>query len=296
MGTALFFRWHPLQGLAAGLLLCIVCMVAAFLLFQIDRILPVASVHLALAVSYLGTLSLRLMGEERERIRLRQMFGKYVSNEVVEKLLTLRHKPDLGGESLRVTVLFSDIRNFTTISERLNAHDVVEMLNAYLGRTCETILEQGGTVDKFVGDSVMAVFGSPVPYGDHARRALRTALAMSETAREFRSWVHQRFAGEDLPEFSIGVGLHTGEAVIGNIGSPRRMEFTAIGDTVNIASRLEGVTKELGWAIVASQAVLDAAGPGVLTGKRGRIPIKGREEEVEVIEVIGLDPEEGEET
>jgi class 3 adenylate cyclase len=293
IGTAIFFRLHPLRGLGMGFLLSLTCALLAFLFFYINWILPVASINLALGVSYLGTLSLRLTGEERERVRLRQMFGRYVSDEVVEKLLAIGHKPNLGGESLQVTILFSDIRNFTTISEKLDAQEVVQMLNAYLSRVYEPILKQGGTVDKFVGDAVMAVFGSPVPYEDHALRALHAALGMMETAREFRFWVHEHFAGADLPEFAIGIGLHTGEAVIGSIGSPKRMEFTAIGDTVNLASRIEGLTKELGWSIVASSATIDAVGPSVITGRREKVTVKGREEYVEVFEVIGRKTEKG---
>jgi adenylate cyclase len=167
------------------------------------------------------------------------------------------------------------------------------MLNAYLSRVYEPILKQGGTVDKFVGDAVMAVFGSPVPYEDHALRALHAALGMMETAREFRFWVHEHFAGADLPEFAIGIGLHTGEAVIGSIGSPKRMEFTAIGDTVNLASRIEGLTKELGWSIVASSATIDAVGPSVITDRREKVTVKGREEYVEVFEVLGMKTEKG---
>jgi adenylate cyclase len=293
IGTAVFFRWHPLQGLGMGLLLGLICMLLAFLLFRINWILPVTSIHLSLMISYLGTLGLRLTGEERERTRLRQMFGKYVSDEVVEKLLTKGHRPQLEGESLSVTILFTDIRNFTTISEKLNPREVVEMLNAFFGRVCEPILQEGGTVDKFIGDSIMAVFGSPVPYQDHARRALRAALAMKEEVGEFRSWMHQHFAETDIPEFAIGIGIHTGEAVIGSIGSPKRMEFTAIGDAVNLASRLESLTKELGWVIIASSLTIDAAGPGVVTGRREKVLVKGREGYVEIIEVIGLEPERG---
>jgi adenylate cyclase len=294
IGIALFFRLKPWWGLGAGLLLILVCTVLAFLFFQINWILPVASVYFGMGVGYLGTLGFRLTGEERERVRLRQMFGRYVSDEVVEKLLAIGHRPDQQGESLQVTVLFSDIRNFTTISEKLTPHDVVEMLNAYFSRICEPILEQGGTVDKFIGDAIMAVFGSPVPYEDHAQRALRSALAMAEIARQFRFWMNERFARMDLPEFEIGIGLHTGEAVIGSIGSPKRMEFTAIGDTVNTASRLEGLTKELGWTIVASSDTIHAASSTASTGKREKISVRGREGHIEVFEVIGLKPEKGE--
>jgi adenylate cyclase len=291
IGTVLFFRWHPLQGLGIGLLLGLVCTLIAFLLFRINWVLPVTPMYLALTISYLGTLGFRLTGEEKERTRLRQMFGKYVSDEVVEKLLAIGHRPDLEGESLPVTILFSDIRNFTTISEKLNAREVVEMLNAFFSRVCEPILQEGGTVDKFIGDSIMAVFGSPVPYKDHAQRALRAALAIKEAAYEFRSWMRRRFADMDLPEFAIGIGLHTGEAVIGNIGSPKRMEFTAIGDTVNLASRLESLTKELEWTIAASSATINSGGPGVVTGRHEKVLVKGREKYVEVLEVIDLKAE-----
>jgi adenylate cyclase len=294
IGTILFFKLSPWGGLGIGLLFGLACAFLAFLLFGISWILPVTNVHLALVLAYLGTLGFRLTGEERERERLRKIFGRYVSDEVVEKLLSTGRRPDLGGEALQVTVLFSDIRNFTRISERSSAHEVVEMLNHYLNRACEPILEQGGTVDKFIGDAVMALFGSPVVYADHARRALAAAMQMVETARTFRNWMHQRFPNKNLPEFDIGIGLHTGEAVIGNIGSPKRLEFTAIGDTVNIASRLEGLAKEFGWTIVASAETIAAAGPGVETGQRQRVTVKGRDEAVEVFEVVGLTPENGE--
>ncbi len=293
VGIALFLRLNPWWGLGAGLLLISVCTLLAFLFFQINWILPVASVYFGMSVGYLGALGFRLTGEERQRIRLRQMFGRYVSDEVVEKLLAIGHRPDQRGESLQVTVLFSDIRNFTTISEKLTPHDVVGMLNAYFSRICEPILEQGGTVDKFIGDAIMAVFGSPVPYEDHAQRALRAALAMAEIAREFRIWMNEHSAHVDLPQFEIGIGLHTGEAVIGSIGSPKRMEFTAIGDTVNTASRLEGLTKELGWTIVASSDTINAANSTASTGKREKVSVKGREGHIEVFEVIGLKPEKG---
>ena len=291
VGGVLFFWLAPVPGLLAGLLLGAAAAALGLLLFRYDLILPVAAVQLGLAVGYLGTLGVRLTGEERERARLRQIFGRYVSDAVVEKLLSSGSQPDLGGESCLVTVLFADIRNFTALSESLSAHEVVEMLNEYFSRVCEPIQEEGGTVDKFIGDAVMAVFGSPVSYVDHARRALSAALAMAAVARGFRDWMDRRFPGRGLPEFGIGIGLHTGEAVVGNIGSPKRLEFTSIGDTVNLASRLEGLTKELGWSIVASQGTIAAAGAAVATGRRQVLRVKGRREPVEVVEVLGLEPQ-----
>jgi adenylate cyclase len=292
LATMIFFRMSPLMGLVAGLSVGLAGEALAYLLFCWDWLLPVAGLQLGVILTYLGTLGVRLTGEERERARLRQLFGRYVTDEVVEKLLLAGKHPDLGGEAFQVTVLFADIRNFTTISEHLRPHEVVEMLNTYFTGVCEPILEQGGMVDKFIGDAVMAVFGAPAAHPDHARRAIKSALAMAGKAAEFQSWMAQRFAGRGLPTFAIGIGLNTGEAVVGNIGSPKRLEFTSIGDTVNTASRLEGLTKELGWTIVASSETIKAAGPGVVTGRREKLQVKGRQEAIEVIELLGLDSEE----
>ena len=289
IAALLYLRLHPAGGLLVALMLSLLCLAPAWFLFLDDWLLPVGRMQMALGIGFLTTLGLRLTGEERERARLKKMFGRYVSDDVV-KVLTEGERPDLAGESVQVTVLFSDIRNFTTISEKLNAHEVVEMLNAYFSRTTEPILAEGGMVNKFIGDAVMAIFGSPVRHPDHARRALRAALQMKKEAEDFKQWMRERFPDRGLPEFGIGIGVHSGEAVIGDIGSVKRTEFTAIGDTVNAASRLEGVTKEMQCVLVASKACVDAAGEGVITGKEETIKVKGKDEAIEVFEILGLDP------
>jgi adenylate cyclase len=289
LATWSFMRLSVGRGAALAIGACLAVALPSYLLLQHDWIVPVAGPQAGLLAAFLLTLGLRLTGEERERARIREMFGKYVSDEVVDKLLGEEHRPDLGGEALTVTVLFSDIRGFTSLSEKLSAHEVVEMLNAYFTRVCGAILAQGGTVDKYIGDAVMAVFGSPVRHPDHARRAVRAALGMAREADGFRQWMRERFPERGLAEFGVGVGLHTGEAVIGDIGTPRRKEFTAIGDTVNAASRLEGVTKEMGCVIVASESTVRAAGPGVRTGKFEHIKVKGKAEALPFYEVVGLD-------
>jgi len=290
-GTFAFLRLGPGRGALLGLAFAAGLAVLAGLTFRFDWLLPVAAPQTALAAAYLMTLGLRLTGEERARVRMRSLFERYVSDQVVEKLLAEERRPDLGGETLTVTVLFSDIRNFTTIAEKLSAHEVVEMLNAYFTRVCEPILAQGGSVDKFIGDAVMALFGAPAAHPDHARRAVRAALAMAAEAAAFRNWMHDRFPDRGLPEFAIGVGLHTGEAVIGDIGTPKRSDFTAIGDTVNAASRLESATKQLACVIAASDATLRAAGGGIRTGKMETLQVKGRAEPIRVFEVMALDPD-----
>lgn len=162
------------------------------------------------------------------------------------------------------------------------------MLNTYFERACKPLLAEGGSIDKFIGDAIMVEFGSPLPLADHALRAVRAALALRAVADEFSGWMTMRFPDRNLPRFAVGIGLHSGEAVIGNIGSPTRMEFTAIGDTVNLASRLEGMTKEIGCVILASEATIDDAGKSVLCGRSEIIKVKGRDEAVRVFEVLEL--------
>jgi adenylate cyclase len=218
---------------------------------------------------------------------MRQAIGPYVSQTVVDQVIESGHLPNLGGETFQVAILFSDIRDFTTISEALSAEEVVEMLNQYFSRICDPILEQGGMIDKFIGDAVMAVFGAPAAHPDFALRAINAALEMKKIALDFQSWMGQRFPDRALPSFRAGIGLHTGLAVIGNIGSPQRMGYTAIGDTVNIASRLEGMSKILGWTIVASRDIITRAGTGVITGDSSTISVKGRCGQIDVAEVVG---------
>jgi adenylate cyclase len=284
----LFLRFSVGGGAALMPLLLLAVVAPAWFAFQVDLVLPVAELQAGLASAFLITLGLRLTGEERERSRMRQIFGRYVADDVVNVLLAEDRKPDLAGEVKTVTVLFSDIRGFTTFSEKLSAREVVEMLNAYFTRVCEPILQQGGTVDKFIGDAVMAVFGSTVPYPDHARRAVRAALGMQREAEAFKQWMRERFPDRGLGEFAIGIGLNTGEAVIGDMGTPKRREFTAIGDTVNAASRLEGITKEMQCVIAAAESTVQAAG-GVRTGKLDTRQVKGRAEPIRIYEVLGIE-------
>ena len=282
----IFQRLHPMKGLAFGMMLSLLVLLAAYTLFQRDVLLAVGPFHLALAAAYLTTLALRLTGEERERAHLKSMFGQYVSDVVVDKLISEGQRPNLSGEKLEVSVLFSDIRNFTTISEKLDAEEVVEMLNAYFGLTCEPILEHGGMVNKFIGDAVMAIFGSPVHYADHAKRALLAAQGMASEAEKFKLWMEQRFPDRGLPPFGIGIGVHSGMAVMGDIGSIKRREFTAIGDTVNAASRLEGETKEMKCVILASEASIKAAGDSIRTGRNKEVLVKGKAIPLQVFEVL----------
>lgn len=285
----LYRNLSPWSGLGVLAAAGAVALLTAWWLFQGFRLFPAAHLQLGLLAAYTLSYGGRLTREEREKRFIRSVFRRYVADHVVDTLLASGKMPDLGGEKTTVTVLFSDIRNFTTTSERLGAHEVVEFLNRYFERICAIILEEGGTIDKFIGDAVMVQFGAPVPYPDHAARALRASLAMRAAAAEFKSWMSERFADRNLPAFKIGIGMHTGEAIVGNVGSSQRMEYTVIGDTVNLASRLESASKTLGCVIVASGETLKVAGIAVRTGLHDVIQVKGRETPVEIFEVIDLE-------
>jgi adenylate cyclase len=284
----LFLRFSVGGGAALMPLLLLAVVPPAYFAFQVDRVLPVAELQSGLVTAFLLTFVLRLTGEERERLRQRQLFGRYVADDVVKVLLAEDGQVDLAGEMKEVTVLFSDIRGFTTLSEKLTPHEVVEMLNAYFTRVAEPILAQGGSLDKYIGDAVMAVFGSTVSYPDHARRGLKAALGMKKEAEAFREWMAKRFPDRGLAEFGIGVGLYTGAALVGNIGAPKRLEFATIGDTVNAASRLESVTKEMKVIIAAAETTVKAAGEGVRVGKVETKTVKGRGEPIRIYEILDL--------
>ncbi|MDD5248012.1 MAG: adenylate/guanylate cyclase domain-containing protein [Rhodocyclaceae bacterium] len=281
-------RLSPARAVALVVVAMLASAAAAYLLFAHDILFPIAHLHLGMAIVLAGLALLRLTREERERARIGTLFGRYVSAQVVAGLLAAPELPELGGQAQRITVLFADIRNFTAISEKLSAREVVEMLNAYFERACAVLLAEGASIDKFIGDAVMAEFGTPLPQPDHALRALRAAVALRDVAEQFRAWMTARFPGRGLPEFAVGIGVHSGEAVVGNIGSSMRMEYTAIGDTVNLASRLEGRTKDTGCVILASAATVAAAGAAAITGARFELTVKGRVQAVDAFEIVGV--------
>lgn len=288
IGGALWMRFPVGRGAAILLALLVASAALAWMLHRQGMALPLANLQLAVLALFLGLYGLRFSFGERERGRVRALFSRYVSSAVVDALLAQPEMPRLGGQASEITVLFSDIRNFTTLSERLRPEEVVEILNRWFEAACTVLREEGGSIDKFVGDAVMAEFGMPLAQPDHARRAVRAALRLAALAAELKAWMSRRFADRDLPEFAIGIGLHSGMAVVGNIGSSQRMEYTAIGDTVNLASRLEGVTKTLGCVVAASRATVERVGDGLETGRSEILKVKGRDEAVEVFEILGL--------
>lgn len=286
--VGIMLRTSPWTGVAVAVTGSLMALAIGYGAFQQFVLFPAAHLQLGLVSAFLLVLGLRLTREERDKARIRNMFEGYVSDDVVEMLLASGQKLEVGGQSMHITVLFSDIRSFTTITEQLTATETVEFLNVYFERVINVIKAEGGRIDKFIGDAVMAEFGVPYPFEDHALRALRAAAGMRAVAEDFKGWMRNRFPDKKLPEFGVGIGIHSGNAVVGNLGSAKRMEYTAIGDTVNVASRLEGETKTLSCVIVASAETVRLAGDKVVTGRHDELKVKGRVEPVEVYEIVEI--------
>ncbi|HEY6463059.1 MAG TPA: adenylate/guanylate cyclase domain-containing protein, partial [Polyangiaceae bacterium] len=218
----------------------------------------------------------------KERDKLRTTFGKYMTSAVMEHLLA--GKVALGGESLEVTILFTDIRSFTTLSEKMDPQQLVGLLNEYFTEMVGIVMDEGGVVDKYIGDAIMAVFGAPVPKKEDARNAIRAAVKM----RRALATLNERLATRGLPPLRTGIGIHTGEVVAGNIGSEKRMEYTVIGDAVNLASRLETSTKDLGVNVLVSEDTYQLTKDMVEARPVKEITVKGRAAPVMTYEVLGI--------
>jgi len=211
----------------------------------------------------------------KERDRVKSTFAHFVSQQVVDSILKSGAEVKLSGDRKRITVLFCDIRGFSTISEKLPPEKVVALLNDYFEAMVEVIFRNNGTLDKFIGDGIMVIFGAPEDDPHQEERALRTALEMQRELRELATkW------REDGIDIRIGVGINSGPAVVGNIGSSRRMDYTAIGDTVNLASRLESATKELGVEILISEYTYNALRGVFRFREMGSVRVRGRSEPV----------------
>lgn len=220
--------------------------------------------------------------ERQQRQRVTQLFSRFLDPRVVAGLVEKGETDStLTGQKREITVLFSDIRGFTTLSEQKTPQEIVDILNRYFSRQVEVIFRHGGTLDKYIGDAIMAFWGAPTEQPDHARRALAAAREMEQTLLAFRQEL-----GQDGEHFDIGIGLNSGEAVVGFIGSPEhRQDYTVIGDTVNTASRIEGATK--GRArILVSEATRNAVGPDVTFKDHGFAKLKGKGEEVRLYEPL----------
>ncbi len=252
--------------------------------FDRGQILNLVYPLAALALPQVAMTTYYLIFEQRQVRFLRGAMGRYLSPSVMEAII---REPDLlrlGGEKREMTVLFSDIRGFTTFSERLDPQDLVTLLNEYLTAMTDIVYRHDGVLDKYMGDAIMAFWNSPVAQPDHARRGCLTALDMLEELGRLR----EQWQARGIPPLNIGVGLNTGPMSVGNMGSNSRFDYTVMGDAVNLGSRLEGANKEYGTHIIISQTTLDAVREdGFVVRFLDLVAVKGKSEPVAVYELIG---------
>ncbi len=249
--------------------------------------------HLALGAVYplmgiflctLGGTVFQAFSEEREKRWIRGAFSRYLNPEVTEFLARNPERLRLGGERRELTILFMDVRGFSTISEGLSPDMLAELLNEFLGAMTDVVFEHEGLLDKYMGDAVMAFWGAPIAVSDHAARCCRAALGMLTALRE----LHARWSTLDRPLLEIGVGINTGEAAVGNFGSLQRFSYTALGDDVNLASRLEGLNKTYGTRILISDSTRRVIGEEFVSREIDRVRVKGKMQAVVVHELLGL--------
>jgi adenylate cyclase len=236
---------------------------------------------LASSLALLGGVSYQFFFEGREKRKMKRLFGQYVSKDVYEQLVANPDLARLGGQRRQMTVLFSDIRGFTTVSEKGQPEEIVAILNEYFTRMVEIVFAHKGTLDKFVGDMVMALFGAPLDDPDHAEHAVDAALEM---IRELNR-LNEKWTAEGRPALDIGIGISTGPMIAGNIGSEAIMSYTVIGDSVNLGARLESLNKEYGTRIIISEATRDALPGRYLFRPLGDVVVKGKTRPVAIFEV-----------
>jgi adenylate cyclase len=291
----LVFIFRPLVSAAVGLAAGLSYLGASIILFnrfrlQVDLIGPLLTV----ALVQIAVVTMRHFIEDRQAREIRGIFSAYVSDVVVDRIIANPELARLGGERREVTILFCDIRGFTTYAEQNSPEEVVAVLNEYFGMTTEVILKWEGTLDKFIGDAVMAFWNAPVQQRNHAERAVRCALDMARGMDELR----RKWAAEGKTALDFGIGLNTGEVLVGNVGAERKMDYTVIGDHVNLAARVESLNKEYGSRILVTEETARRC-PGLLDGTAfghlevevtsvGAVTVKGKSRPVTIFRLLGL--------
>ncbi|MEI6288511.1 MAG: adenylate/guanylate cyclase domain-containing protein [bacterium] len=275
------FSRSIIKAITANIIFIILQIIISIIFFQAGLIINI--IHLCLAwVLSVGALFLyRYLIIEKEKRQVKNIFAKYVSPEVMAEILKKPDQVILGGQEKEMTILFSDIRSFTTMSEGLTPQELVRVLNKYFTAMTGEVLRHHGVIDKYIGDAIMAFWGAPIDDTSHADNALKAAMAMIKSLEK----LNQELKANNDPEIHIGVGIYTGPVVVGNIGSDLRMDYTVIGDTVNTASRLEGLNKEYKTQIIIGESTKNQIKDNYEFIPLGGVKVKGKNQEVKIYTV-----------
>jgi adenylate cyclase len=273
--------WLPIAGAAAVVIIWTLVVQLAF--ERRSMVLAMVAPMFALAAITAVGAAVTLATEGRKNAQLRSAFARYVSRTLVERIIANPEAAELGGRRKDLTVLFSDIRGFSRLAEGLPPERLADFMNQYLTPMTELVLDADGTLDKYIGDAVMAWWNAPLDVPDHAARACRTALAMIDALRP----LNQHFRAEGLPQVQIGVGLNTGPMSFGNMGSEKRLDFTVLGDAVNLGARLEALTKEYGVDIIVGDATRQAAGDAFVFRELDRVRVVGKDRAARIFQLVG---------
>lgn len=280
-GLWLLFMTGSTPLLVGGitLLWTFVLMVVEYLWLGQQVLIPVISTLIFIWLYYALAALYAFRSEQRAREQSIQIFSRFLDPRVVDDLVSSGESAlNMKSESRQITVLFSDIRGFTTMSEQHSAEEIVDILNRYFSRQVEVVFKHGGTMDKFIGDAIMAFWGAPVTDDNQAANAINSALDMVDVLMAFREELDAEVRG-----FDVGIGIHTGDSVVGFIGSENRLDYTAIGDTVNLASRIEGQTKGIARVLVSDETRKQCSDEFEFI-EHGIFKVKGRAEEVQLFE------------
>ena len=274
-------RLPTLMSLVISLLFVGVYFGIGILIFDLNNYIIILSAPIIGGIlTYISIVTYRVMTEERDKKRITSMFGKFVSPTVVENLL--EHPPELGGVDKELTVFFSDIRGFTTLSERMSPQGLVNHLNTYLTAMTDILLEYRGTLDKYVGDEIMCFWGAPLPEPDHALLACMCALKQMEILRELNEgWPEEK-------RINIGIGINSGIMTVGNMGSQGRMNYTLMGDNVNLGARIEGTNKQYFTNIIISEYTYGLVRDKIIIRELDNIRVKGKNKPVLIYELIDM--------
>ncbi len=277
-------RLRPISGMiAAFLMVAAFVAVNFFIFFRFNIWLNLVYPFVTMAMIYLGITIYHYFKEEREKKKIRGAFQYYLTASVINEMLKDPTKLKLGGDKKDLTVLFSDIRGFTAISEKLTPEALVALLNEYLTAMTNEVFQHDGLLDKYMGDAIMAIFGAPLDQPDHAHRACLTALAMMKALRQLQ----KKWKDEGRPVFDIGIGINTGDMVVGNMGSEMRFDYTVMGDMVNLGSRLEGTNKEYGTNIIISEFTYEKVKDSICCRELDGVRVKGKIKPVKIYELLG---------